>query len=103
MKNWSKLIPSVAVIAVLALAVLGITGLAGENPVKEAGQWSDTTDVLSNLAAAQAGRETREPFINTEQGNMLVFFFGLGGIISGFAIGYNWRRLLAEPVGEVSK
>ena len=84
-------------IAVLAIAtVAGTFWLTNHNPVRDAGDWNDATDVLADNAAASAGREAVDPLINTEQGNMLVFFFGLAGGAAGILIGYNWHRLLSQ-------
>ncbi|MAF85168.1 MAG: hypothetical protein CL875_01575 [Dehalococcoidales bacterium] len=83
-------------VAILIIAIVGSLVLSTDNTVREKGIWSDATDVLSGKAAEQAGRGARAPYINTEQGNMLVFFFCLGGVAAGFIIGYNWRRLLVE-------
>ncbi len=96
MRSLSKIVATGIVVVVLSLAIVGSVTLSGETTVREKGLWSDATDILSGKAADQAGREARDPFINTEQGNMLVFFFTLGGVAAGFIIGYNWRRLLAE-------
>ena len=96
MKSLGKIVATGIVVVVLLLAIIGSVALSGETTVREKGLWSDATDVLSNTAASEAGRESRDPLINTEQGNMLIFFFALGGVVAGFAIGYNWRRLIAE-------
>lgn len=100
MKNSGRMLAIGIVVVITCLAVVGSIAFSGETTVREEGSWSDATDILSRKAADQAGREARKPFINTEQGNMLVFFFTLGGVAAGFIIGYNWRRLLAEKAKE---
>ena len=96
MKFTGKVISVGIVTAVLILGIIGTMALSANNPVREKGLWSDATDVLSKEAAQQVGRAPVAPLINTEQGNMLVFFFCLGGIVAGFTIGYYWRRILIE-------
>jgi hypothetical protein len=96
MRNAGKVVTFGVVMAILILGTLGSLALSEQNIVREKGLWSDATDVLAGKAANQAGRESRPPLINTEQGNMLVFFFCLGGVAGGFIIGYNWRKLLVE-------
>ena len=96
MKSISRMLAIGVVVVITCLAIAGSIALSGETTVREEGAWSDATDVLSGKAAEQVGREGRDPYINTEQGNMLVFFFTLGGVAGGSIIGYNWRRLLAE-------
>ncbi len=98
MSNIGRIIAISVAVAILIGAVIGSVALSANNVVRDEGVWSDATDVLSGKAAAQAGREAREPYINTEQGNMLVFFFCLGGVAAGSIIGYNWRRLFTEKL-----
>jgi hypothetical protein len=98
MKRLGKIIGISIAIAILAIAIVGSIVFSADNIVRENGIWSDATDVLSRKAAEQAGREARAPYINTEQGNMLVFFFCLGGVAAGSIIGYSWRSLLTEKV-----
>ena len=43
--------------------------------------------------AAEAGHPAREPFINTDQGDLLLFLFLLSGAIGGFIAGYAFRTL----------
>jgi hypothetical protein len=48
--------------------------------------------------AREHGRETREPFINTDQGDLLLFVFLLAGVVGGFIGGYTWRALTENKV-----
>jgi hypothetical protein len=96
MSNTGRIIAISVAVIILVFAVIGSIALSANNIVREEGIWSDVTDVLSGKTAEQAGREARDPYINTEQGNMLVFFFCLGGVAAGSTIGYNWRKLFAE-------
>ena len=100
MGNTGRIIAISIAAAILIMAVVGTIALSGDNIVREEGMWSDATDVLSGQAAGQVGREARDPYINTEQGNMLVFFFTLAGVTAGSIIGYNWRKLLAGKIQE---
>ncbi len=99
MRNLGKIVAISVAVAILVLAIVGSVALSDKNVVREKGLWSDATDVLSGQAAEQVGREARAPFINTEKGNMLVFFFALGGVAAGSTIGYNWRMILADKAG----
>ena len=49
--------------------------------------------------AEQAGRTAREPFINTDQGDLLLFVFLIAGIAGGFIAGYNFRVLFPPKRG----
>ena len=41
----------------------------------------------------------REPYINTDQGDLLLFLFLLAGAIGGFIIGYTFRGLFPPRNG----
>lgn len=71
--------------------------LAAHGPVFAAeGKWPGVDESVVQKIAKEQGRETREPFINTDQGDLLLFVFLTAGAIGGFAAGYYWRKL-TEP------
>jgi ABC-type cobalt transport system substrate-binding protein len=53
--------------------------------------WEGIDKVVVEKVAAKAGHPAREPFINTDQGDLLLFLFLLAGAIGGFIIGYTFR------------
>lgn len=56
-------------------------------------KWSGVDESVVEKYAKEHGREAREPFINTDQGDLLIFVFLIGGAIGGFAAGYYWMTL----------
>lgn len=58
-----------------------------------AGGWPGTDELAEDLNVRLGGREARGPYINTDQGNLLLFVFTLGALAGGIAIGYYWREL----------
>lgn len=58
--------------------------------------WTGVDETVIEKFADQAGRPAREPLINTDQGDLLLFVFLLAGAIGGFAAGY-WFRVLFPP------
>jgi len=100
MKNWSKYLATSTVIGILVMAITGSVIFAR---VHEAGPWIDTTEAIAEQSAGAAGRQAAEPFINTDQGNMLVFFFTLAGVMAGTVIGYYWRKLIIDKDKEAKK
>ena len=58
-----------------------------------AAEWPGVDESVVEKYAEEHGRAAREPFINTDQGDVLLFMFLIGGIIGGFAAGYYWRML----------
>ncbi len=100
MKNLSKIIATAAVALILVLAVIGSIAFArshGDGP------WIDATDTVAEEGAATVGREAADPLINTDQGNMLVFFFTLAGLAGGSVVGYYWRKELIENKKEAAR
>jgi cobalt/nickel transport protein len=58
--------------------------------------WTGVDEAVVEKVAKEHGREAKPPLINTEQGDLLLFIFLLGGAIGGFAGGYCWRMLVSE-------
>ncbi len=65
------------------------------SPVR-AGKWSGVDETVVEHYAREYGREARTPYINTDQGDLLLFVFTLAGSIGGFIAGYNWRKLFSD-------
>ena len=61
-----------------------------------AADWSGVDESVVEKYAKEHGREAREPLINTDQGDLLLFMFLIGGVIGGFAAGYYWRTLMED-------
>jgi cobalt/nickel transport protein len=74
------------VLLALALAV----SFSLSNPE---GKWSGVDEAVVKKFADEAGRPPREPYINTGQGDMLLFVFLVAGAMGGFVGGYYYREL----------
>jgi len=96
MKSPGKIITTGIVVVFVALAVWGWLALSRQAPEGDEGPWGGVDVNVIEKYAVDAGREPREPFINTDQGDLLLFVFAFGGAVGGFAAGYYWRRLIAE-------
>ncbi|TSA47953.1 MAG: cobalt transporter [Deltaproteobacteria bacterium] len=82
MKKW---------IPILILA--GIL-LSGSMPTSgRAASWAGVDETVIEKFAEKAGRPAWKPFIDTEQGDLLLFLFLLAGAVGGFAAGYLFRVL----------
>mgnify|MGYP005841624435 FL=1 len=66
----------------------------------EEGKWSGIDESVVEKYAREHGREAREPLINTDQGDLLLFVFLLAGAVGGFVTGYSWRMLVVEKRAE---
>lgn len=66
------------------------------NVLAEEGKWAGVDESVVERVAKENGREAWEPFINTDQGDLLLFVFLLAGAVGGFVMGYHWRGLLAH-------
>jgi len=71
-------------------------------PLTRAGEkWSGVDESVIKKVAKEHGQETRKPFINTDQGDLLLFLFLLAGAVGGFIAGYYWRALTGENTDQV--
>lgn len=59
-------------------------------------KWQGVDESVIEKVAKEHGREAREPFINTDQGDLLLFVFLLTGTIGGFTAGYYWKELIGN-------
>lgn len=66
-------------------------------------KWSGVDESVVEKYAAEHGREARQPIINTDQGDLLLFVFLLAGTVGGFIGGYCWRILIAEKPNKAGK
>ena len=68
--------------------------------VGTSGKWSGVDESVVERIAAEAGRPAREPYINTDQGDILLFVFLTAGTVGGFIAGYQYRKLFGERDGK---
>jgi len=61
-------------------------------------KWPGVDESVIEKVAKEHGREASEPFINTDQGDLLLFVFLLAGAVGGFVGGYYWRGLMGKKV-----
>ena len=71
------------------LILIGAQALAEEKTAK----WPGVDETVVEKYAEALGREARDPYINTDQGDLLLFCFALAGTIGGFIMGYNWHKI----------
>lgn len=74
-------------LTLLMLSVLCIS------PVCAGEEWPGVDEAVVKKFAEQSGRPAREPFINTAQGDLLLFCFLVAGTVGGFVMGYHCRAL----------
>lgn len=75
---------------VLGLVLFCASGLqAQESPAK----WPGIDEIVVEKFASDLGREARDPYINTDQGDLLLFLFALAGSVGGFVMGYFWHKV----------
>jgi len=84
------------------MTLLLLTAFCILPPATPAGdKWSGVDESVIEKVAKEHGREAREPFINTDQGDLLLFVFLLAGVVGGFIGGYYWRSLTEKRVDKV--
>ena len=84
---------------ILILTFAGLLLAAPACPPGRAASWSGVDETVIEKFAEKAGRTAREPFINTDQGDLLLFVFLVAGMVGGFIGGYNFRVLFPPRRG----
>lgn len=87
MKNYRQVL---LMITFCMLTVLSLMGFAEE------AKWSGVDESVVEKYAREHGREARQPLINTDQGDLLLFLFLLAGATGGFLAGYYWKTLISK-------
>lgn len=90
-----KKILTAVVIVLIVVAALTPTLLQARKG-DSAGDYMGIDATIMEARAEEAGRPARDPLINTDQGDLLLFVFMIGGLGSGIALGYFGRILLVE-------
>jgi len=64
--------------------------------IATAAEWGGVDESVVEKYAEEHGRAARDPYINTDQGDLLLFVFLLAGALGGFIGGYYWRVLMEK-------
>jgi len=88
--------PGEGKIKAVAASLLVGAALMAAAPPAQAAKWTGVDEAVIEKVARDHGREAKEPFIDVEQGDLLLFLFLVAGAVGGFAAGYYWRILMTE-------
>jgi ABC-type cobalt transport system substrate-binding protein len=80
-------------IMVTAFLLLSVLISYAENKEEK---WPGVDSAVVEKYAKKYGIQPREPYINTDQGDILLFIFTLAGSVGGFVAGYNFRKIFKE-------
>lgn len=58
--------------------------------------WTGIDVSVVGKYATQYGHPPRDPYLNTDRGDLLLFVFTLAGVAGGFVMGFNVRKLFYE-------
>lgn len=81
-----------AAVVILALLMPAIVPASEEGATR----WEGVDKSVVEKYATAAGRPPARPFIDTDQGDLLLFLFLLAGGAGGFAGGYFFRELFPQ-------
>ena len=62
----------------------------------EKGAWTGIDVSIVGKYAEKYGHPPRDPYINTDQGDLLLFVFTVAGVVGGFVMGFNVRKIFYE-------
>jgi hypothetical protein len=63
-------------------------------------KWVGVDEAVVEKFAMEANRPPRAPWIDTDQGDLLLFVFLLAGVVGGFVGGYYFRELFPPKIGK---
>lgn len=90
MNNKRLKMSLIAIAGIFAVMVIYMTFTYDEVP----GADEKIISVVEEYAD-KAGVARRDPYINTDKGDILLFLFCAAGLVSGFYLGYNWRDIVS--------
>ena len=91
-------------IKVVAAAIVAlIVGTALGFFLQKDAKWVGTDEAVIEKFAKDAGRQPSEPFINVDQGDLLLFCFLVAGAVGGFIFGYQYRELFPPKSRSVER
>lgn len=73
--------------------ILILFSLLTVTTICSAAKWNGVDKNVVEKIAEDHGRAPWKPFINTDQGDLLLFVFLLAGAAGGFVAGYNYKKL----------
>jgi hypothetical protein len=80
--------------ACLPAALVIFLALVAPSPAPAAEpRWKGVDETVIEKFAEEAGRPPRQPYINTDRGDLLLFLFLVAGAAGGFVAGYTFRGL----------
>ncbi|MGQ3686397.1 MAG: hypothetical protein ACUBOA_15535 [Candidatus Loosdrechtia sp.] len=98
--------PSARFLSIISLFMIFFPlGVFAEEHLEKAGipaaqedkvPWTGTDVSIVGKYAAKYGRPPRDPYINTDQGDLLLFVFTLAGVMGGLVIGFYARKFFCE-------
>ncbi|MCX7913785.1 MAG: hypothetical protein N2511_04285 [Thermodesulfovibrionales bacterium] len=90
MKKRSNFLKTLFVFIFIVLCYLSCSSIYASE------KWQGVDESVIERFAKSFGIEPKEPLINTDQGDLLLFLFLVSGGVSGFIAGYYWRVLTEQ-------
>ncbi|VAX16020.1 Core component CbiM of cobalt ECF transporter / Cobalt ECF transporter, additional substrate-binding protein CbiN [hydrothermal vent metagenome] len=79
----------------MTILMIGAGSFALAKDVDTKRKWIGVDETVVQAFAKEAGMPARAPYINTDQGDLLLFLFLVSGFIGGFVMGYCYKQLFA--------
>lgn len=78
---------------IAVILLFSVVAIAPMTASAEEKKWTGVDESVVEKVAKEHGRKAWQPFINTDQGDLLLFVFLIAGAVGGFVMGYYWRGL----------
>ena len=94
-KYFERINKASAMLCLILVFFLSL-GPASSAFCEEEKKWTGVDESVVEKYAKEHGREARRPYIDTDQGDLLLFVFLLAGTAGGFLAGYSWKNLMEK-------
>lgn len=84
------------VIAIVIIFIVASSSVMIAEEEASERKWVGIDESIVEAVAEKAGRPARAPYINTDQGDLLLFVFLVAGLIGGFIMGYYYQILFGS-------
>jgi hypothetical protein len=87
----------------IAILIVAVMAAVSYWLVQVSPKWEGVDESVVEKYAQEAGHPSQKAYIDTDRGDVLLFFFLIAGVAGGFVSGYCYRELFGPEKNEGAK